>query len=104
MSEDETRAAMASETSPLLPTPPATVFPRLEIAIVCFASTAQSAAFFSCVGSKRSPRLTVSRSIFSFVAQQIYDTGDVPVSDVGFWSGMILRCHIRTGILTLTST
>jgi MFS family permease len=40
-------------------------------------------------------KLSRARSIFSFVAQQIFDTGTVPASDVGFWSGLIVRPSAR---------
>jgi len=50
-------------------------FPRTQILLLCFARIVEPIAFFS---------------IFPFVNQMIWETGNVKESDVGFYSGLIV--------------
>ncbi|KGO64747.1 Tetracycline resistance protein, TetA/multidrug resistance protein MdtG [Penicillium italicum] len=48
--------------------------PKLQILLLCYARAVEPLAFFS---------------IFPYVSQMIQDNGDVPDSDIGFYSGLI---------------
>ena len=50
--------------------------PIAQILILCFARLAEPMTFFS---------------IFPFVSQMIWDTGEVKEGDVGFYAGLIVR-------------
>lgn len=54
--------------------------PRLQIFLLCYARLIEPIAFFS---------------IFPFVNQMIYETGNVKEADVGFYSGLIVRLQNR---------
>jgi hypothetical protein len=52
--------------------------PKFQIFLLCYARIIEPIAFFS---------------IFPFINQMIYETGDIKETDVGFWSGLIVRWH-----------
>ena len=66
-----------------------------QITLLCFARFVEPVAYFC---------------IFPFINQMIWETGEVAETDVGFYSGLIVCCHllmpmafliINTGIIVL---
>jgi hypothetical protein len=53
-----------------------TPLPKIQIFLLCFARFIEPVAFFC---------------IFPFINQMIFDTGEVAETDVGFYSGLIVR-------------
>ena len=51
--------------------------PRDQIILLCFARFVEPVAFFG---------------VFPFINQMIWETGEVAETDVGFYSGLIVRC------------
>ena len=67
-----------------------TPMPRKQILVLCFARLLEPIAFFS---------------IFSFINKMVWETGNVKETDVGFYSGLIVRIALRKPeILTLIRT
>lgn len=54
--------------------------PKLQIFLLCYARIIEPIAFFS---------------IFPFINQMIFETGDIKQTDVGFWSGLIVHFLTR---------
>lgn len=60
--------------------------PRMQIFLLCFARAMEPVAFFS---------------IFPFIAEMVHRIGDVPDSDVGFYSGLIESLFSATQMVVL---
>lgn len=67
-------------------TPAEDEIPRAQVLLLCFVRLFEPIAFFA---------------IFPFVNQMIYDTGEVPDTDVGFYSGLIESIFSLTQVLVM---
>lgn len=87
-----------SETTPLLngnksndaedgpPPPPGKPLPRMQVFLLCYAKAMEPIAFFA---------------IFPFIAQMVKRNGNLPDSDVGFYSGIIESLFSATQMFVL---
>lgn len=83
-----------TEASTLLgPSPPASIgpkshkpLPKGQILLICYARMTEPIAFFS---------------IFPFIAQMVQQNGHLPISDVGFYSGLIESLFSATQMVVL---
>lgn len=87
----------ASETTPLIGNksndvedgarpPPGKPLPRMQVFLLCFAKAMEPIAFFA---------------IFPFIAQMVQRNGNLPESDVGFYSGLIESLFSATQMFVL---
>ncbi|RFU75775.1 hypothetical protein TARUN_6534 [Trichoderma arundinaceum] len=92
---------MASETTPLIAGkstnegdvedavqhhPPSKPLPKMQVFLLCFAKAMEPIAFFA---------------IFPFIAQMVQRNGNLPYSDVGFYSGLIESLFSATQMVVL---
>ena len=62
--------------------------PKLQVLLLCYARVMEPIAFFS---------------IFPFIAQMVQENGNLPKSDVGFYSGLIESLFSATQMMVLLS-
>lgn len=86
--EASTLVAPSSPSSPSSPIakPSHKPLPKLQLFLLCYARMTEPIAFFS---------------IFPFIAQMVERNGRLPVSDVGFYSGLIESLFSATQMLVL---
>ncbi|KAK2680087.1 MFS transporter superfamily [Fusarium oxysporum f. sp. vasinfectum] len=68
--------------------PEGTPLPKLQVLLLCYARVMEPIAFFS---------------IFPFIAQMVQENGNLPKSDVGFYSGLIESLFSATQMTVLLS-